>query len=110
MKSTKLKMLLTATGFFALSATFAQDTTTAPKIDTSKMPNMDTTKMPNTDTTKMPQQDSTSMSSATISGSLVAISATGASSTATLVASVSEERAAKKMQKANPAKLPEDNQ
>ena len=98
MKSTKLKMLLTAAGFFALSATFAQDTT----------------KTPTTDTTKAPVHDSTSMSTTT-SSSDIAISASNANA-ATSVALVSEDKVAnkeakaeKKMEKATPAKLPEDN-
>lgn len=97
MKSTKLKTLLTAAGFFALSATFAQDTT----------------KTPSTDTTKAPVHDSTSMSSTT-SSSDVAISASDANA-ATSVVLVSDEvtnkeaKAEKKMEKATPAKLPEDN-
>ncbi len=96
MKSTKLKMLLTGAGFFALSAIFAQDTT----------------KTPTTDTTKAPVHDSTTVLSTT-SSSDVAISVSNANAS-TLVALISEDmvankeaKAEKKMEKATPAKLPE---
>ncbi|MEO6638435.1 MAG: hypothetical protein ABIN25_09165 [Ginsengibacter sp.] len=113
MKTTKLKMLFTAAGLFALSATFAQDTTTVPKMDTSKMPM--------TDTTMMPGHDSMSMS-ADAGTNTVVLSAIDANS-ATSVALVSEDKVArkmdkaakkqakaeKKMEKADAAKSPDDN-
>ena len=45
MKSIKLKVFFLAASFFALSATFAQDTTNKPTPDTSKAPKPDTTSM-----------------------------------------------------------------
>jgi uncharacterized membrane protein len=45
MKSTKLKLFFLAAGFFAVSSTFAQDTTNKHKTDTSRMPKHDSTTM-----------------------------------------------------------------
>ena len=45
MKSIKLKVFFLAAGFFALSSTFAQDTTQKPSPDTSKTPKKDSTTM-----------------------------------------------------------------
>ncbi len=97
MKASKLKVLFTAAGFFALSASFAQDTTMAPKPDTSKMPS---------DTTKMPMHDSTSMSTTNFTNDV----AQAGSTTSTVVA---DDKAAKnqaegnKPEKATTPKLPE---
>ena len=48
MKSIKLKVFFLAAGFFALSSTFAQDTTQKPSPDTSKTPKHDSTTVINT--------------------------------------------------------------
>jgi hypothetical protein len=45
MKSIKLKAFFLAAGFFAISSTFAQDTTNKHKSDTSKLPKHDSTSM-----------------------------------------------------------------
>ena len=45
MKSIKLNVLFLALSFFAISATFAQDTTGKPKPDTSKLPKKDSTSL-----------------------------------------------------------------
>ena len=45
MKSIKLRAFFLAAGFFAISSTFAQDTTNKHKSDTSKLPRHDSTSM-----------------------------------------------------------------
>ena len=89
MKSIKFKALITAAGFFAISAASAQDTTNKPAPDTSKMPMADTM--------KMPRHDSSSMSTTTGTANL---SMSNSTEDATSPATVSDDKALKKMDKA----------
>ncbi len=91
MKSIKLKTLITAASFFAFSAAFSQDTTTAPKPDTSKWPSADTTNMPKHDSTSMTTNANTS----------------DVSMATTTEAAKKQAKAEKKLDKATSAKLPE---
>ncbi len=97
MKFIKLKALITTAGFFALTATFAQDSTTVPKTDTSKWPK--------NDTTKMPMHDSTSMSFTSVNNAVA--SSSKKRPDFNTIAFINDDRTYKKTTKANPAKLPE---
>ncbi len=101
MKSIKLKTFLAAASFFAMSATFAQDTSTVPKPDTTNKPSTDTTKM---------MHDSTA-STITLSNSdnTVALNNENAStsSAVTYNAAKKQRKAEKQLEEATSGKLPE---
>lgn len=101
MKSIKLKTLLAAASLFAMSASFAQDTSTLPKPDT--------TNRPSTDTTKMMHDSTASRITLSNSDNTVALNSGNASTSSAVAyyAAKKQRKAEKKSEQATSGRLPE---
>lgn len=101
MKSITLKTLLVAASFFAMSATFAQDTSTVPKPDT--------TNKPSTDTTKKMHDSTTSTLTLSNSNNSVAMNNENANASFSVAdqAAKKQRKAEKQSEKATSGRLPE---